>query len=137
MRNAVLCICLIGCLVSTASPAACLLDDYSVNAEYARSTGVVTGRIVAERTIPDGSAPAGIRGTMYEIAVQESFRGTLHGTVGVFSENSSGRFPMAKGKSYILFLYQESGILSVDNCGNSGLLSKKKKVLAEVRKLHQ
>jgi hypothetical protein len=136
MRNAIVCLCLIGSLVSTPVPAACLLDDYSVRAEYARSTAIVTGRVVSERSVPDGSAPAGVGGTMYQIAVQESFRGTLHGTVEVFSENSSGRFPMLKGKAYLLFLYRESGVLSADNCGNSGLVSKKKKVLAELRALH-
>ena len=137
MRHAVLLRCIIGCFASAAASAVCLLDDYSVKAEYARSTAVVIAKVVSERVVPDGPAPDAIGGTMYGVAIQESFHGTLRGKVEIFSENSSGRFPMLKGKSYLLFLSQEDGRLSADNCGNSGLASQKKQAVAEVRALHK
>jgi hypothetical protein len=119
--------------MSNAAFAACLLDDYSLKAEYARSAAVVRATVVSERTVPDAPTPDSVGGVVYTVNVQESFRGKLRGTVEVFSENSSGRFTMAKESAYVLFLYREKGRLSVDNCGNSGLASDKKSVLAALR----
>jgi hypothetical protein len=137
MRNRLFLRCMIAWLVAEVSPAVCLLDDYSVKAEYDRSTAVVIAKVVSERVIPDGPDPDSLGGTLYGIAVQESIRGRLHGIAEVFSENSTGRFPMLKGKSYLLFLYSENGRLSADSCGNSGLVSRKKQALAIVRELHR
>ena len=112
-------------------------DDYSVKAEFPRSVAVVRVLNVSERNVPDPDAPEFIGGTIYEVRIQESFRGTLQGTVEVFSENSSGKFPMESGKSYLLFLYRQEERLSADPCGNSGLASTKKDVLATVRALRK
>jgi len=115
--------------------AVCLQEDYSVRAEYSRSVAVVIAKVVSQRTLPDPEDPESYGGTVYRVKVQESFRGSLHGMVDLFSENSSGRFPMVKGDRYILFLYRQQGQLSPDNCGNSGLLAQKQEVLATVRTL--
>jgi|SRR5664280_801773 len=123
----------VACVMTNATFAVCLLDDYSLKAEYARSVAVVRATVVSERAVPDAAFPDSVGGVVYTVKVQESFRGTLHGTVEVFSENSSGRFPMTKGGAYVLFLYRASGRLSVDNCGNSGLASEKKSVLSALR----
>ena len=116
---------------------ACLLDDYSVGAEYGRSIAVVTATVLSERTVPDKKEPEFIAGTFYTLRILESFRGTLTNTAEVYSENSSGSFPMEKGKSYLLFLYRAEGGLSADPCGNSGLVSEKKDVLETVRALRK
>jgi hypothetical protein len=126
---------LVAFAVAGAALGACLLDDYSVKAEYVRSFAVVRARVISERQVPDPEAPEFIGGTIYPVRIQKSFRGTLHGTVEVFSENSSGRFPMEKGKPYLLFLYRAQGRLSADPCGNSGLVAQKRDVLAVVRAL--
>jgi hypothetical protein len=113
--------------------AACLLGDYSVEAELNRSTAVVLGTVIAER------ATAGtknlLEGVIYTVRVDETLHGDAAKTLELFSENSSGRFPMEKGKTYILFLYRELNRFAVDNCGNSGLITEKKAVLTSVRQL--
>jgi hypothetical protein len=50
----------------------------------------------------------------------------------IFSENTSGRFPMQLRRRYVLFVYREAGRLMVDNCGNSGFIEDKA-VVAFVR----
>lgn len=135
MRVVVLSCYLIAYAMSNAALAGCLSDDYSVKAEYSRSLAVVRAKVLSQRTVPDGPNPDFMGGTVYTVRIQESFCGTLSGTVEVFSENSSGRFPMGNGKSYLLFLYREDARLSADNCGNSGLASQKKSVLAALRAL--
>src|SRR6267378_5328355 len=97
--------------------AACLLNDYSVRAEYDRSLMVLTGKVVAERTVP------------------ESGRRKAGQSLDVFSENSSGRFPMQPSESYLLFIHLDTDRLAVDNCGNSGPVSARAETLRAVRAL--
>ena len=135
MRFSTLLRCSVAFAVSGVAFGACLLDDYSVPAEYARSVAVVQAVAISERSVPDPKEPEFIGGTIYKVRVEESFRGELHGTVELFSENSTGRFPMETNKLYLLFLYREDGQLSADPCGNSGLASEKTNALATVREL--
>ncbi len=113
--------------------AACVLSDYSVRAELDRSSAVIVGTVVSERAT--GETKNFLEGMTYTVRVDETLRGLVGKTVELFSENSSGRFPMEKGKTYLLFIYQAIDRLAADNCGNSGLLTEKKSVLASVRQL--
>ena len=76
-------------------------------------------------------------GHNYTVQVHEVFKGNPTNTVVIFSENSSGRFPMSVGSTYILFVYYELGRYQIDSCGNSGLLSEKQNVVQNVRQLKQ
>lgn len=116
---------------------ACLQDDYSVKAEYARSEAVVTARVVSKREIPDPEDSSFIGRTFYTVKIEGAYRGKLHGFQDIVSENNSGRFPLKDQKSYILFLYRQEGVLSADPCGNSGLVSDRMNVFAEVRALSE
>lgn len=114
---------------------ACLYDDYSVDAEYARSTAVVTAHVISERDVLDSEDSSFTGRTVYTIKIEASHRGKLHGIENIVSENDSGRFPMENQKSYVLFLYRQNGMFSADPCGNSGLVSERKDVVAKVRAL--
>ncbi len=111
----------------------CVLGDYSVGGEFERSVAVLIGTVVSERATPESKDL--YEGVTYTVKVDESFRGHAPATVELFSENSSGRFPMAKGEKYVLFLYQVADRLAADNCGNSGLVAEKQDVLTAVREL--
>jgi hypothetical protein len=113
--------------------AACLLGDYSVPTEFERSVAVLVGTVVDERAIPE--AKNLYEGVTYSVKTDETLRGKLPAIVELLSENSSGRFPMAKGQKYVLFIYQVADRLAVDNCGNSGPLAEKENVLNAVRQL--
>src|SRR5262245_2166851 len=117
------------------SVAACLLDDYSVEAEFRRSELVALASVVSERSVAADPQAGLLDGVLYTLHIEELFRGGQRRTVNVFSENSSGRFPMQKGTTYIVLLYQQGGRLSADYCGNSGVASEKRAVIAKVREL--
>jgi hypothetical protein len=117
---------------SVASPA-CLEGYPSISSEVRKSQAVFIGVVLAERVVPANSD--NLDGTVYSIRVEEVLRGSLPPRVEIFSENSSGRFPMTKGTKYLLFVHRAQAQLSVDNCGNSGPLPEKAEVLAEVRRL--
>jgi hypothetical protein len=135
MRVVVLLAFLATFVISSAALGVCLLNDYSVEAEYARSVAVVVAEVVSQRNAADAEDDKSYGGVSYKLKIKESFRGSRLGTVDVFSENSSGRFPMETGKAYILFLYEEQGRLSADNCGNSGLVSQKQDVMATLHNI--
>jgi hypothetical protein len=60
-----------------------------------------------------------------------SLRGKVSCTVELFSENSSGRFPMTVGTTYVVFAYRALGRTMVDSCGNSGPLPEKAEARGE------
>lgn len=112
--------------------AACLLDDYSIPTEYSRSELVLVGKVVSERVIPEGSDLGGIN---YRIVPLHILKGPPSRNIVLFSENSSGRFPMTVGASYVLFVYHAEGRLAVDNCGNSAPQAQAAATLATIEKL--
>jgi hypothetical protein len=120
---------------SGAASGACLLPDYSTRAEFVRSEAVLVGSILSERNLPGSDETDTPGGTFYLVKVLETLRGTPGSAVEIFSENSSGRFPMHIGTSYLLFLYKQQGLLSADYCGNSGPVADKADVLREARQL--
>ena len=111
----------------------CLEGHPSVEKEYRRSFAVVIGHAVAERAVSESKNY--LDGTTYSVRVDEVLRGHPPDTLDVFSENSSGRFPMDVGSKYLLFLYRALDRTVVDNCGNSGLLSESASALETIRGL--
>lgn len=90
-------------------------------------------RVVSEEFTPESKNH--LDGTTYPVQVEEVLHGSHAKTVKLFSENSSGRFPMRVGATYLVFAYEELGRLQVDNCGNSGELSEKTETLAALRRM--
>jgi len=105
----------------------------SVSVEFHTSVAVFMGQVVDSAA--DSASKDWLDGTTYTVQVDEQLRGSLPSMVKLFSENSSGRFPMQIGGKYLLFIYQLLGRFAVDNCGNSGLLSDRAAVMKTVREL--
>jgi hypothetical protein len=72
---------------------------------------------------------------MYLVRVQKSYKGHLPDNLTIFSENSTGRFPMQIGHEYLLFLYRDHGRYQVDNCGSSDEMQKAASTITEVEKI--
>ena len=113
--------------------AACLRADYSVRAEYDRSAAVVIARVVSEH--PTAESDGYYEGVRYTVAVERVYRGEISRTPEIFSENSSGRFPMRLRRRYVLFVHRERGRLMVDNCGNSGIVEQQAAVVRVLDRL--
>jgi len=122
-------------LVSNIANAVCLNGYPSITEEYAKSQSVFIGKVLAETAVPESGRY--YDGDNYTVQVQEVFKGNPTGAVVIFSENSSGRFPMSVGSTYILFVYHELGRYQINNCGNSGLLSGKQDAIQAVRQLER
>jgi hypothetical protein len=141
-----MCLLVIVCFLALSSLAA---DDLSrdwkrhlgVEEEFANSKCVFVGKVINSRQIMDKEGF--IQGTFYVVRIAELLRGSPLKEVEIYDENSSGRFPMRVGKSYLLFAYEatfegvEGFRLAISNCGNSATLKQAKKELAMVRKLQK
>jgi hypothetical protein len=116
---------------AAASPIAfgACLGDYSLSGEYHRSDAVLTGLVTDAHLIEDKSDPVAFLGIVYSVRVDRSYRGGLRGVVRVYSENSSGRFPMELGRRYVLFLHKSGPNLAAYDYSNSGPVEDKAAVL--------
>jgi|SRR5579859_3043163 len=101
--------------------------------EFALSELVFTGLVVDSSTAPDSGS--WMDGTIYRVQPLEVFRGNPDKVVRLFSENSTGRFPMTVGAKYLVFADSEFGRLGIDNCGNSAPLNHAQRALTIVRTL--
>ena len=118
----------------TARPVACLQGHPSVKREYRGSWAVFVGRVVSSRILPE-APPNWLDGTVYTVQVSTVFRGHPPRQLDLFSENSSGRFPMDSRGKYVLFTYRTLGRTAIDNCGNSRPLFGADAVLDTLRTL--
>ena len=106
----------------------------SVEKEWAEDSLIVTG--TAEALTEIKGADGLLERTVYRFRVARAYRGSPTSTVDVYSDNDSGRFPMQRGESYLLFLSRwEDGYLHVDNCGNSRPLPHAADVIRRLRAL--
>lgn len=113
--------------------AACLKGHPLVSDEFQGSDAVFVGTVVGVRSVPEDGFY--YEGMIYLIELKEKFRGNVDFTVEVFSENSSGRFPMEQGGTYLLFVYWEHERFLVNSCGNSGAVSERPDAMETVRQL--
>ena len=107
---------------------------WSVEREFSASRYVVIARVISEWEDPEGEGEW-IAGTFYRLDVRQSFRGSPKSHIDLFSENSSGRFPMEKGAQYLIFVSTCESRQYAYAKGNSIELSKAGGTLAKVKNL--
>jgi hypothetical protein len=101
--------------------AVCLNGKPSVEHEFRESSIVALGVARAARDVSVPDDAEGIDYTIYTVRLTRSFKGMPAGrTIHLFSENSSGRFPLDPGVPYLLFIGNSKDGLYVSNCGSSG-----------------
>jgi hypothetical protein len=122
-------------LCSVTASAACVNGYPSVPEEYASSRLVFIGKAVKKSITTESADGYFLDGTTYRVVPMQTYKGEVQANFDLFSENSSGRFPMLLNREYLLFVYTEHGRLMVDNCGNSDLISHAKKAVARVARL--
>jgi len=125
-------------------------DYYSVRQEFARAKFVA--EVTAEREIwlGDDGKPKPLQppyhfggdrpssgifdpylGAYFDVRVRRSFKGNPPSRLRLFSSNTTGRFFLTKGQSYVLFVTTGKfdppigRSWTVDNCGNSDSTSKR------------
>jgi hypothetical protein len=131
---------------------------YSLAKEYARSKYVILASLERETWLGEDGKPKSLKGPFqsnatrpwgfdpyagayYDVRVRRSFKGAAPPRLKLFSENSTARFWLRRGSSYLLFV--STGLfdppmrnqLSVDNCGNSAEVNGNQSLLREVSRL--
>jgi hypothetical protein len=98
--------------------------------EYRASKYVFLGKVISQRQIElhDG----GFDATLYRVAVTQSFQGAPTTPLTIYNSNTTARFDMDVGKSYLLFVLASGKYFVVDNCGWSDEVSEAKPALKEL-----
>lgn len=115
--------------------AVCLDGQPTVKDEYRHSAYVVIVKVHSSRNISGSQNGFFLDGEEATVMVLDSYKGKAPGQLRIFSENSSGRFPLKVGESYLLFIKHSAGRLVINSCGNSDLLANSKRQLASLKKL--
>jgi len=103
-----------------------------VEKELQQASAVVIGTVLSAKPAPEPAAKVD-DGTLYQVRVDETLQGAHYKTLDLYSENNSGRFPMDKGRQYLLFVQKNRDILYVDNCGSSGELVESRELVRALR----
>jgi len=117
---------------STLAAGVCVNGHPSVKDEYSSAEYVLTAVVATADAVPQSKDGQDLSGTDYKLRSLHVLKGYPPETFTVFSENSSGRFPMDVKKRYLVFVYHQGGRLRIDNCGNSGLLDASGNAFAKV-----
>jgi hypothetical protein len=128
----------------------------TVRCEFLNSDAVFVGTVLSVRVVPPGAKPipsvpiafSGIDGWVFEISVQEMFRGPRAKTIAVFTTNDEARVMLTKGETVLLFAsypdvsppdddedlrLEFNSRFEIFNCGNSALASKAQAAIRELR----
>jgi hypothetical protein len=127
---------ILACLLATAWPdvhAACPAETVmSPEQEIRTVDAVVVGKAIRRKYDAVGPGGTWVDGTYYTVRVSSVVYGSAKKEVVLFSENSSGRFPMALDKPYLLFLSSCGAVQYIDAKGNSGLLRERLGTLGKI-----
>lgn len=121
----------------------------TVRCEFLNSDAVFVGTVLTVRVVPPGAKPipsvpiafSGIDGWVYELSVQEMFRGPRAKTIAVFTTNDDARLTLKVGETVLLFAYAPDDLnltsefnsqFEIINCGNSALASKAQAAIREL-----
>jgi hypothetical protein len=113
----------------------------SVEEESDSSKYVLVGKVLKAQKILEPQDF--ILGTIYTIKVDELLKGTPAKIIEIYDENSSGRFPMEVGISYLIFAFEgvfegmEGLHLAINHRGNSKKLNQAGMILETTRKLRK
>ncbi|KID56555.1 hypothetical protein JF50_11475 [Pseudoalteromonas luteoviolacea] len=116
----------------------CLPDmvDYSLEGELKRTSAVIIATPVNRTWEQDKKEPEFYSGAIYQLEVHDVIYTSSSYNLELWDPNDSGRFAPDIGQRYLMFMLEnEDGSLSVDYCGNSGLLSEREGLVPKIRSL--
>lgn len=107
---------------------------FSIGDEMSRAFVVATVKVASASVLREDNAdPEGVTGHSYRVAPLDTLKGPVLSEFTLYSSNSTARFDMDVGKTYLLFVSAASGRSVVDNCGWSDALLAASETLSKVR----
>lgn len=117
--NAIFLLAVVGLSAHAACPAEVVM---SLEQEMKTVSAVVVGKAIKQEYTATGPGGTWVDGTYYTVLVSKTQYGSAAKEIKVFSENSSGHFPMFLNEPYLLFISTCDGVQYIDRKGNSGPL---------------
>jgi len=102
--------------------ALCYSGHPDIDSERRDSKFVFLGKVTSSKVVMSEEEPGFIDHTDYDVAVLQSFKGKPGRDITIMSVNTSARFPMDIGQTYVLFVSVDNeGSYFVNSCGNSAV----------------
>lgn len=100
--------------------AACYSGHPSAEMEKGTAKYVVIAKVKKSRIVMSKEDPGFIDSTICDVSIIKSYKGKPAKTLAITSVNTSSRFPMDIGETYLLFVEQYEGEYFINACGKSG-----------------
>ena len=89
--------------------AACYSGHPNVYSERRDSTFVILGKVTSSKDVTSKDDPEIVGQTDYAVAVLHNYRGKPGRSIKITAVNTSTRFPMDIGQTYLLFVILDTG----------------------------
>jgi len=137
---------LISFIIFGAKEAIAWCPDYhqTIQSQFKESTSIFIGKVMSEKTVERD----GIENFIYRVEASRYFKGdSSKKVIEVVTENSSGRFPIEIGKTYVLFgqavpksEYIKNGsktdnLLEITNCDSNSKIEEAGPVIEELKQI--
>lgn len=107
---------------------------FSVDDEFGRAFIVATVRVVSGRELREDKAdPEGLTAHAYRVRPLDTLKGPVLSEFTLHNSNSSARFDMNVGGTYLVFVSTLAGRSVIDNCGWSDATPAATEALSKVR----
>ncbi len=121
-------------LASGSAQAVCIDGNPTIAEEFASSKAVFTALVEKRIRVVDTENDF-VEAHVFILKLKNLYKGSFPPMVVSYSENSSGRFDMDTGETYLIFSNYGDNPITIDNCGNSDSKQNSHETLQKVMEL--
>lgn len=109
--------------------------------EIKKANFVAIGKVTSRKIVVDPTEdPEGYEAELFQVEIGKVLYGTppgymVKGYLTLHSINTSSRFNMDVGESYLMFVSESSDGFYINSCGNSGAVIKSKEIIKTIQKI--
>ena len=115
--------------------------NITVADEIKEANFVAIGKVTSRKIVVDPiEDPEGYEAELFQVEIENVLYGTppeyvVKGYLTLYNVNTSSRFNMDVGESYIMFVSEYWDGFYINSCGNSGTVIKSKEVIKTIQKI--
>lgn len=115
--------------------------NVTVADEIKETNFIVIGKVTSRKIIVDPiEDPEGYEAELFQVKVESVLYGTppeyvIKGYLTLHNANTSSRFNMDIGESYLMFVSDYMDGFFINSCGNSGTVTERKEIIKTIQKI--
>lgn len=115
--------------------------NVTVADEIKKTNFIAIGKVISRKIVVDPiEDPEGYEAELFHVEIENVLYGNppgyvVKGYLALYNENTSSRFNMDVGESYLMFVSESFDGFYIDSCGNSGTVTKSKEIIKSIQKI--